>query len=260
MNNVIVPLNAFDRFEVLEKGQVSFIQLIAEAGAFGVEIRRELLQEENPQLDQIKSEIEQYGLFTVYSAPIECWKDDYQLNTECLTEVFQEGITLGAKWIKVSLGNFKKEESNLQDLHTFLTQQPQGIQLLVENDQTLYGGNVRQLKSFFESVAQEAVPVKMAFDTGNWYYAAQDVEEALRELGTYVMYLHLKQVERQIRELVTVPLQTEGNLSWKQVMQGFSAETVKALEFPIEPKENTKQYIRFVTEAMIEREVISCNH
>ncbi|MEB4887679.1 hypothetical protein [Priestia megaterium] len=44
MNHVVIPLNAFDRLEVLKKGQAAFIPLIANSGAFGVEIRRELIQ------------------------------------------------------------------------------------------------------------------------------------------------------------------------------------------------------------------------
>src|SRR4051794_14744617 len=89
MKNVIVPLNAFDSKEVLENGQASYVELIAQAGAYGVEIRRELLPNENRQLDKIKSEIDKFGLFTVYSAPVECWKENHQLNEEQLSEIFK---------------------------------------------------------------------------------------------------------------------------------------------------------------------------
>ena len=250
MQNVIVPLNAFGRDEVLENGQLSYIEPIAKAGAYGVEIRRELLpeNEKTQQLTQLKQEIARFGLFTVYSAPIELWKEDHQLNKEMVTTVFEEGLTLGASWIKVSLGHFQKEQSNLNDLIKFLKQQTE-LQLLVENDQTLYGGNVKNLKVFFESALALNVPVHMTFDAGNWFYVNQDVEDALNQLASYVHYLHLKQVKQRTNGLVTVPLQKGQN--WEKVCKAFPAEITKALEFPIQPIDKIKDFIM-----LLENEVL----
>lgn len=253
MKNVIVPLNAFDRFEVLENGQKAFIKLIAQAGAFGVEIRRELLPDQDPQLDSIRNEIARYGLFTVYSAPIELWNENHQLNAKDLTNVFQEAMTLEAKWVKVSLGHYHKEASSISELAAYLNQH-KGIQMLVENDQTLHGGNVGQLQSFFENVTEQKAPVKMTFDTGNWHYSGQSVEFALDKLSPYVHYLHVKQVDDGP---ITVPIQKEWNHSWKKVLRNFPNTMLKALEFPIEPKEKTKDYIELISELVLESEAIS---
>jgi sugar phosphate isomerase/epimerase len=250
MQNVIIPLNAFDRVEVLEKGQTSFIKLIAESGAYGVEIRRELFSEQEPPIESLKQEIDQHQLFTVYSAPIECWKADHQLNEQELTTIFEEGKKLGAQWIKVSLGHFSKEVSNVSSLHFFLTQHPE-MQLFIENDQTLYGGNIANLRAFFESASEQDVPIKMTFDAGNWYFSKQDIDEALRHLSQYVQYLHLKQVELENGELVTVPLQKNIGHSWEKVMNSLPSDLVKALEFPIQPKERTKEYIQMMTESEV---------
>jgi sugar phosphate isomerase/epimerase len=248
MQKVIVPLNAFDRVEVLEKGQGSFIKLIAQSGAYGMEIRRELFSNQDPSLDNMKQEMEQHQLFTVYSAPIELWKEDHQLNEQDLTTIFQEGKMLGAKWIKVSLGHFDKSQSSVSCLHSFLKQHPE-IQLFVENDQTLHGGDITNLKSFFESATEQNVPVKMTFDAGNWYYSRQDVNEALNQLSQYVHYLHLKQVVQVNGELVTVPLRKNVGHSWEMVMNSLPNNLVKALEFSIEPKERIKEYIQMMTES-----------
>lgn len=250
MQNVIVPLNAFDRLEVFEKGQTSFIKHIAGSGAFGIEIRRELFSEQDPPLESMKQELEQHQLFTVYSAPIELWNADHQLNEQELTDIFEEGKKLGAKWIKVSLGHFSKEQSNLSHLHFFLKQLPE-IQLFVENDQTLYGGNISNLKTFFESASEQDVPVKMTFDAGNWYYSKQDIDDALSQLSQYVQYLHLKQVDFQNGELITVPLQRNMGHSWEKVMNSLPSDLEKALEFPIQPKERTKEYIQMMTESEV---------
>ncbi len=250
MKNVIVPMNAFNNLEVLEKGQASFIPLIAEAGAYGVEIRRELLPDQDLSLETIRKEIERYSLFTVYSAPVELWKMDGSLNSANLERTFEEGRAMGAKWIKVSLGHFNRVHSDLKALADYLSRQPD-VQLLVENDQTSYGGNVESLASFFESATEQSVPVKMTFDAGNWFYTNQDVEEALSKLARYVGYLHLKQVEVQDGELVTLPLVKGGGHSWEKVKESLPAGIVTALEFPIEPKERTKKYIEMMTESEV---------
>ncbi|MEH7095180.1 sugar phosphate isomerase/epimerase family protein [Neobacillus vireti] len=252
MKNVIVPLNAFDSIDVTTNGQESFVKLIAEAGAYGIEIRRELLPEAVLPLGKIKREIDRYGLFTVYSAPIECWKEDCQLNEDQLNHIFQEATILGAQWVKVSLGHFQQNKSNIAELGKFLKKQKE-IQLLVENDQTPHGGSIHHLQAFFESVVDQNVPVKMTFDTGNWYFSNQDVEDALQKLAPYVSYLHLKQVTEKLE---TVPLEREGDHSWKLVMSSFPADIVKALEFPIVPKEKTKDYIQMITDIARGREAL----
>ncbi|MEH7117274.1 sugar phosphate isomerase/epimerase [Neobacillus vireti] len=252
MKNVIVPLNAYDSSEVAAGGQESFVKLIAEAGAYGIEIRRELLPADVLPLGKIKTEIDQYGLFTVYSAPIELWKEDYQLNQERLNHIFQEADILGAKWVKVSLGHFQQDLSNIAALKDLLVGQ-KDIQLLVENDQTSYGGNVGHLQAFFESAVDHGIPVKMTFDAGNWYYSGQEVEDALEKLAPYVSYLHLKQVTETLE---TVPLQIDGEHSWKKAISHFPVEIVKALEFPIVPKEKTKDFIQMMTDITKEREVL----
>ncbi|MBI0575836.1 sugar phosphate isomerase/epimerase [Neobacillus cucumis] len=258
MEKVIVPLNAFDSIEVLKKGQAAFIELIANSGAFGVEIRRELFPGDDFQLEKLKNETEKYQLFTVYSAPIELWKPDHSLNTKELMMVTEEGLALGANWIKVSLGHFEKFKSNIQELNRFLIPFPD-IQFLVENDQTLYGGNVKQLKLFFESAHHFHVPIKMTFDVGNWTYTNEDVESALHELAPFVQYVHLKQVENMNGEFITVPLDTEGKLGWMKVINQFPNNLVKALEFPIQPKEKTKEFVELVKNFTNERKKELCN-
>jgi len=248
MQKLIVPLNAFDRVEVLERGQISFIKLIAESGAFGVEIRRELFTEKELPLENLKQEIEKHNLFTVYSAPIECWNENHQLNEQELAVIFEEGKRLGAKWIKVSLGHYREEQSHLGRLDSFLKQHPH-VQLFVENDQTLYGGNIANLRSFFESASELGVPVRMTFDAGNWYYTNQNLDEALQQLSQYVHYLHLKQVNLENGELVTLPLQKNIGHSWEKVLNSLPSHLVKALEFPIVPKERTKEFIQMMTES-----------
>lgn len=236
MNREIIPLNAFGRDEVLSKGQAWFVKHVAQSGAYGIEIRRELFATEELPLAGIREEIEKSNLFTVYSAPIELWREDGSLNKIVLESTFAEAKVLGTNWLKVSLGHYQENGSDFVELKTFLPQYAP-IELIVENDQTLYGGNVDRLASFFQGANQHDVPVKMTFDTGNWYYTGQNVERALAHLADYVGYLHLKHVEKHGDRLVTLPLPSDEDAEWGRIVRYFPEDLVKGLEFPLELNE-----------------------
>lgn len=266
MKKVIVPLNAFDRNEVLEKGQAAFVEIIAQSGAYGIEIRRELFQEGDLPLKELRDKIEFNQLFTVYSAPIELWNEDYSINKDRIQGVYKEAALLGAKWLKVSLGHYHSEQSDCAELKHFLTKlanEYADINLLVENDQTLYGGNVDQLKAFFENAYLNRVPVTMTFDTGNWYYSKQDVHYAIMQLADYVEYLHFKHVEVFEDRLQTLPLPVDLTAEWRQILKQFPVHLAKALEFPIDPisESEISKYIEMVQTAVQEEsEDLACQN
>jgi sugar phosphate isomerase/epimerase len=245
MSKVIVPLNAFNRQEVLEKGQESYISKIHEAGACGVEIRRELFPENSLPLSGIREELKKYPLFTVYSAPIELWLNDGSMNLKNLNQIYQEAKEIGASWIKVSLGHFINEISDVRELKDFLIKE-ENIQLLVENDQTLHGGCIQNFKSFFESANKNNLPVKMTFDIGNWFYSGESVQDAIDSLKSNVVYLHLKHVEEQENNLITLPLPTKERADWRRMLEQFPNGLNRALEIPIQTMEQLKYFIKLV--------------
>ncbi|MRH44478.1 TIM barrel protein [Aquibacillus halophilus] len=244
MSDVIIPVNAFQFDEVLNKGQAWFVQSIAKAGADGIEIRRELFPNGSFPLKDIKKEIVKYKLFTVYSAPIELWSEDGSLNKITLQQVFTEAVELGASWLKVSLGHYHEGVSDCLELKRFI-ERYESVQLIVENDQTMYGGNIEKLASFFKYSNHQYVPVKMTFDIGNWYYTGQDVENALVKLSNYVCYIHLKHVVRDADGLKTVPILNEENAEWTKILRRFSVNLMIALEFPLKLNDIQK-YIEMV--------------
>ncbi|MFD0051280.1 sugar phosphate isomerase/epimerase family protein [Actinomycetes bacterium NPDC127524] len=245
MSNIIVPLNAFEQSDVQMLGQQAFIELIADAGADGVEIRRELLNfEKDPPLNELQQVIKKRKLIAVYSAPTYLWNEDQLLNTDLLTQVFKEAADLNAKFLKLSLGRFNPSKSDFQRLNEVVLKYSP-IQLLIENDQTLHGGRKDLLVRFFESASRYNVPVRMTFDTGNWHYTGEDAEAAFIELAPYVSYLHLKSVAEKNGVLITEPISLEGKENWYFLRQ-LSSDIPIALEFPIQPKERTKVYVDFM--------------
>lgn len=87
-------------------GQTAMLPIIAEAGADGVEIRREMLTDtELTTLSTMASAIEIFGLLACYSAPEPLFLEDGNLNPR-LPALLAEAQALQALWLKVSLGHF----------------------------------------------------------------------------------------------------------------------------------------------------------
>ena len=146
---VSISLSSYGADLVRQRGQGSFIDVLAAAGATRIEWREELLTDENPL--QLADDSRSQGLESIYSAPMELWlAGQSKPNPELLTTL-ERAETFGAKWLKVSLGYFT-DNNDLQALSRVLAQSP--VQLLVENDQTLHGGRIEPFQRFFGEVEQ----------------------------------------------------------------------------------------------------------
>ncbi|HSU80679.1 MAG TPA: hypothetical protein VLK78_09690 [Candidatus Angelobacter sp.] len=248
MSKIVIPLNSYSQTEITIEEYSQFFQIIKESGAYGIEIRRELLSPQTPKLEWIRSSVAD-DLFIVYSAPFPLWLDDGALNENGLKRVYNEAQTVNAQWIKLSLGNYREEVSDLIHLREVIeSQSPYKIQLVVENDQTEVGGNIQRFKTFFEQVDQQALPIKMTFDSGNWLYTGQDPFGAWEALSSYVIYLHLKQVIQQDGQLETIPLSLNAQSMWVPFVKALPDECVIALEFPIFPLQKTKTFVEMIEE------------
>ncbi|MGX1193441.1 sugar phosphate isomerase/epimerase family protein [Metabacillus sp. SLBN-84] len=247
---IIVPMNVFDRKEVLEKGQLNFIRIAAEAGADGIEIRKELLSERD-SLTYLKEELERLSMFTVYSAPAEVWREGGILNSSELVKVFGEALAVGAKWLKLSLGQYSQGVSDLKELDLFLKEYKE-LQLLIENDQTPYGGKVERLAGFFESASNMGISVRMTFDIGNWHFTGEEPESAFSRLQEHISYLHLKEVALRGGELHPFELSAAEQAGWRMFQNRTGKSVPAALEFPIHPHERLKELIGLAKENQLE--------
>lgn len=91
-------------------GQAAVLPFIADAGADGVEIRRELFSaEELNALPTLAAAIERHGLLACYSAPQALFADNGELNPH-LPTLLAEAQTLNALWLKLSLGHFRHNQ------------------------------------------------------------------------------------------------------------------------------------------------------
>ncbi|MEO4017449.1 sugar phosphate isomerase/epimerase family protein [Pseudomonas rossensis] len=227
---VSISLSSYGADLVRQRGQGSFIDVLAAAGATRIEWREELLTVEDPA--QLADATQARGLESVYSSPMELWLAGQSKPNPELISALQRAQAFGAKWLKVSLGYFT-DNSDLQTLSRVLGKS--AVQLLVENDQTLHGGRIEPFQRFFTEVEQHNLPVKMTFDIGNWHWQDQSAASAARLLGRHVGYVHCKAVTRRADgKLVAIPPAASDLHLWEQLMRHMAQGVMRAAEYPLQ--------------------------
>jgi sugar phosphate isomerase/epimerase len=227
---VSISLSSYGADLVRQRGQGSFIEILAAAGATHIEWREELLTTEAPA--QLAQATQAEGLQSVYSSPMELWLAGQSKPNPELVSALQRAQVFGAKWLKVSLGYFT-DNSDLQTLARMLIASP--LQLLVENDQTLQGGRIEPFQRFFDEVERHSLTIKMTFDIGNWHWQDQSAASAARLLGRYVGYVHCKAVTRRADgKLVAIPPAASDQQQWEHLLRHMAQGVMRAAEYPLQ--------------------------
>ena len=252
MNNVFITTSAFGSETVLQKGQGYYFPIIANAGATGVEVRRELFSEKDSSLRKLGKLIEEKELISVYSVPLTIWKHNGELNENHIKLAVKEAIELGAKFVKFSLGEFNSLKSQTKDLKKVLVEldiEKHDLQVTVENDQTKCGGSVKSLNEFLEDCLSKGVSMGMTFDIGNWKWTGEDAYGAAVILAKYVVYIHCKNAEFKNNEWITLPLPREDNSKWRDILSILPQDVPRAIEFPIHGEnleQVTNEYVQLL--------------
>jgi sugar phosphate isomerase/epimerase len=227
---VSISLSSYGADLVRQRGQGSFIEVLAAAGATRIEWREELLTDEDPR--QLAEDTQSQGLESIYSSPMELWLAGQSKPNPDLRATLERAQAFGAKWLKVSLGYFT-DNNDLQALNRVLAQSP--VQLLVENDQTLHGGRIEPFQRFFGEVEQHSLPIKMTFDIGNWHWQDQSAASAARLLGRHVGYVHCKAVTRRADgKLVAIAPTVSDVHLWEQLLRHMAQGVMRAAEYPLQ--------------------------
>ncbi|EJM68036.1 sugar phosphate isomerase/epimerase family protein [Pseudomonas sp. GM55] len=227
---VSISLSSYGADLVRQRGQGSFIDILAAAGATHIEWREELLTDEHPA--KLAAATQAQGLQSVYSSPMELWLAGQSKPNAQLPIALQRALAFGARWLKVSLGYFT-DNSNLQTLAQILRKSP--VQLLVENDQTLHGGRIEPFQRFFDEVEQHHLPIRMTFDIGNWHWQDQSAASAARLLGRHVGYVHCKAVTRRADgKLIAIPPAASDLHGWEQLLRHMAQGVMRAAEYPLQ--------------------------
>ncbi|MGY2217746.1 sugar phosphate isomerase/epimerase family protein [Pseudomonas sp. SDO558_S425] len=227
---VSISLSSYGADLVRQQGQLSFVEVLAAAGAQRIEWREELLTTEQPH--ELAQAAADQGLECVFSSPLELWVAGRSHPNAELAVTLDRAQAFGARWLKVSLGYFT-DTNDLDSLSALLNRHP--VKLLVENDQTLHGGRIEPMQRFFNEIERLAVPVKMTFDIGNWQWQDQSATTAARLLGRHVDYLHCKAVARRADgKLVALPPGAADLHLWEQLLKHMTQGITRAVEFPLQ--------------------------
>lgn len=224
-------MTSFGAYEVRRHGQGWFIELCREAGADGVEIRGELLQGHATELNELAHIVRDTGLDCVYSSPEMLWDDLGALSLASLERGLARAQALNAPVLKMSIGGFSAVS---KDSFASLSQklESSGVQLLIENDQTVSAGSLHAMQAFFEQADQAGLSLGMTFDMGNWHWVGECPVQASAMFGSRVQYVHCKGVQRQPNRWVAVPL-AESAAPWRSIFRAMPQDAPRAIEYPL---------------------------
>lgn len=227
---VLISLTAYGADLALRDGQAALARIAAAAGADGVEFRGELQRGHKEEVREQREVARQHGLSVVWSSPEGLWDDAGSLDAAALDRAFTTALALGATRVKMSLGGYR-EGTALEALLPWLRHD--GIELVVENDQTARAGTVPPLRDFFARTGALGESVPMTFDMGNWHWTGEDPLDAAQVLGAGVGYVHCKGVQRTPAKWIAVPLD-QSAAPWRSVLRRLPTHVARAIEFPLQ--------------------------
>lgn len=231
MERKIIVVTAAFGAEVVQQagGQQYFIPIIAQSGADGVEIRRELLSSAvEDELVNLKLIIEDKGLFSYYSVPEYLFTAPGTLNPR-LKQFQHEAALLNAQVIKFALGagagSYSPEQlaKQLSDCT---------IPLLIENDQTATG-KIQPMLDYFNHFHPLTAVQGMTFDMANWLWVDESPSKAAEQLAPYVSYCHVKAAIKRDASWHAINLdQSQGE--WRSLLSMMPEGIPLGIEFPLE--------------------------
>jgi len=229
MQQVLISLSSFGAAETLRHGQLYFAQLARAAGADGFEVRGELLVDAPRELPALAKAGR--GAALVYSSPDGLWSADGALDEAAFARALDATRTLGAPRLKMAIGGFAPgAATGFSRLAQAL--RAAGVELLIENDQTVAAGTLPAVQAFFAAAEQAGVPLGMTFDMGNWHWVGECPQEAARACAARVRYVHCKGVQRLPAKWVAVPL-AESAAPWRAVLRQMPRGLPWAIEYPL---------------------------
>jgi len=228
---VLISLSSFGAAEVRRHGQLWFSRLALEAGADGVEVRGELLVDAAAELPRIGEAVREQGGALVYSSPDGLWTADGSLERQALEHALAAAGLLGAPRLKMSIGGYGPgSAASFAQLAGAL--EGRGIELVIENDQTVAAGSLSAMAAFLADAQAAGTPFGMTFDLGNWHWVGECPLQAAAAVGEHVAYVHTKGVQRLPAKWVAVPL-ADSAAPWRAALRTLPRGLPWAIEYPL---------------------------
>ncbi|ANF58587.1 sugar phosphate isomerase/epimerase family protein [Halotalea alkalilenta] len=230
---VFVCTSSFGARYVRQHGQAHAARLARDAGASGVEIRQELIDLRDQPLSRLGADIAELGLDCHYSSTELLWLGEH-LNDR-IEESIEVAQTLGAKLLKVAIGNLPEREEVRDETLAKLDRMLEGrsLVLALENDQTPRAGTPEALLGALDAFDRAGIYVGITFDIGNWRWLGINAHDAAQMLGERVIYVHCKGVVQRQQSLHATPPSALELAEWSAYWHQFPAQVARSIEFPL---------------------------
>lgn len=235
MTEIVIVANAFGVDSVRRAGHRAWLGAVAEAGAQGFEVRRELFATDADASDRALAELggeaKALGLWCVYSTPA-CLYIDGRLDSAALEAAQDEADALGARFVKLQLGTFNGRADAAAIARIAA---PGRARLLVENGQRAVDDTLARFVALFDALAHEGAPdvLGMTFDIGNWHWIGEAPLAAARTLASHVEYIHCKGVRGAgARRFACAP--SADDPLFPSIFATLSRRVPRAIEFPLD--------------------------
>ena len=221
-------INTLVYLEQIKEGklQEELLEPLNSIGIANVEIRREFICDFTKELLNIREKATKYKMNIYYSIPELLYKDGYLLE-EDFKKYLLEAKTMGAKQIKLCIGDYQKVE-NGHILKINQLCEEYNIVLTVENDQTEDNGKSEKIYIFLKESRSIGGKILATFDIGNWVWQQEKPLNNAKLLNSFVTYIHLKDVKGGSNPKTT--LLDEGEINWREVLKELPQVPV-ALEY-----------------------------
>lgn len=193
-----------------------------------IELRREYNAGTLTEISQLNTLRLQQRLVYFYSVPENLFVDGH-VNPQ-LPLYVAEAQALGASYIKMTLGNFDQStDFRPQDVLDWI---PAGIQLNLENDQTIANTDPDTLQRFFHSFDRTNRRVGFVNDLGNWIFTKRDTLVMSKQLLPFTRFVHLKNYVLDAQGNPQTVAFNQGELDYATLLDLFPTELPVALEYP----------------------------
>lgn len=222
-------LNSIVFKEQLDKGikQADLVSQVSDLGLNRFEVRREFLKDLSSELKAIKTQADLYGIELFYSV-----NEDFLYEGKpnpLIKTLMEEANILGAPFIKINVGDARGVTvSDLSEVADWLTS---GIGIRLENNQDPYNAKIENCLKVMDLVKEAQLPISFVFDTANWVFVGDDVEQAVQALAHDTTYLHIKNYKDSKNQLEITTF-FEGDLNLLQLLEEFPNVAYVALEYP----------------------------
>ncbi|MGT2929072.1 sugar phosphate isomerase/epimerase family protein [Streptococcus dentasini] len=230
--DIIVNSIAFLKDLQAGKTQEELLADVHDLGFRSFEVRREFINDRKTELSGLKKKADSYGISLFYSV-----NEDLFVNSKVnplLPVLFEEARVLAAPFIKLNTGDSQEvTDQELKKLSAFPLDE---IGIRVENNQTPCHASLANCQHTMNMIGAAALPISFVFDTGNWAWVHESIEEAKEALASVTTYLHCKNYKLvNNKPQLSVSL-FEGELDIRQLTKAFPSLEYLALEYPSTPE------------------------